>query len=232
MKIEDYDAITFDFYGTIVNWEPEVLAFLRQWIGPDQGGLSDSELLSLYDRLRQPIQEERPAWRYPEVLRRTLDALAKELSCHLPVELRDEFGEIAATHQPFGDSVAAVMNLRQRGLTVGVLSNVDEASLSRNLDRMGLDFDVVVTAERVGAYKPDLAHFWAALADLRALGIERHQVLHVAQSRYADIAPANRLDLDCVWVDRPGHIFGRRGMTSVNAEPLATVSSLEALLLL
>lgn len=232
LALADFDAVTFDFYGTVVNWEPEVLTFLQRWIGPGQGGLSDVELLELYDSLRQPIQEERPAWRYPEVLKRTLDAMAEALSCPLPQALRAAFGEIAATHQPFADSVATINALRQRGLVTGVLSNIDEMSFSKNLKMIELNFDLVVTAERVGSYKPDLTHFLAALSDLRALGIEQDRVLHIAQSRYADIAPCNHLDLNCVWVDRSGHVFGRHGKTSIDAEPTLTVPDLQSLLLL
>ena len=88
MKLSDFDAVTFDFYGTIVNWEPEILAFLRRWGGTTLRDVTDSELLELYDRLRQPIQNVRPAWRYPEVLKRTLDAMADELGWDLSNELR------------------------------------------------------------------------------------------------------------------------------------------------
>ena len=83
-NLSNFRAVTFDFYGTIVDWEPEILAFLRRWT--DAQGLStdDATLLETYDRLRRPIQDERPAWRYPDVLRRTLDAMAHELGCDLP----------------------------------------------------------------------------------------------------------------------------------------------------
>ena len=232
MKLSDFDAVTFDFYGTIVNWEPEVLSFLRRWTNAAQNKLSDEELLGLYDGLRRPIQEERPAWRYPEVLRRTLDAMSQELGCDLPSDLREEFGRIAATHKPFPDSVGSIRSLQDRGFVTGALSNIDDASFREILRSLELNFDVIVTAERVGSYKPDMPHFLTALSDLRAQGIEIDRVLHVAQSRYADIAPANQLGLSCVWVDRKGAIFGRRGGGAEAAIPTVTVSSLEEVLTL
>ena len=115
---------------------------------------------------------------------------------------------------------------------VGVLSNIDDTSFRQILEAVGLRFEVVVTAQRVGAYKPDLPHFSAALADLRALGIEKERVLHVAQSRYADIVPANQLGLKCIWVDRPGHVFGRRSGGAEGAKPTLTVPDLKAILAL
>lgn len=93
------------------------------------------------------------------------------------------------------------------GLKLAALSNIDDDAFARAMSHAGISFDVVVTAERVGAYKPDQAHFWAALADLRALGIPMHRVLHVAQSKRADIVVAKEIGLQCVWVSRPGPVL-------------------------
>ncbi len=98
-------------------------------------------------------------------------------------------------------------------------SNIDEGSFARAMRQLSTAFDVVVTADRGGAYKPDTAHFMAALSDLLALDIAPERVLHVAQSRRADIVPVNRLGLTCVWVDRAGHVFGRSGDSAENAKP-------------
>lgn len=230
LEISAFDAVTFDFYGTIVDWEPEILNFLRRWAHGQGRSIQDGVLLETYDRLRQPIQTERPVWRYPEVLCRTLDAMALELGFALPSELRLEFGGIAATHQAFPDSLEALNQLRKRGLVLGALSNVDDASFATLLSSLDFTFDIKVTAQRVGAYKPDKAHFMAALADLRALGIEKERVLHVAQSKRADIVPATELGLTCVWVERPGHVFGRRGAGAERAQATYCVSSLAQLL--
>ena len=97
------------------------------------------------------------------------------------------------------------------------------------MNAAGFSFDVVVTAQRVGAYKPDHAHFWAALSDLLAKGIPPERVLHVAQSRRADIVPANALGLCCVWVNRTGRVFGRTGQGAETATPDAEIDSLAGL---
>lgn len=230
LQLADFDAVTFDFYGTIVDWEPEIKAFLQAWTQSQGCSVSDIALLEAYDRLRQPFQAKRPIWAYPEVLRRTLDAMALELACPLPPELRNSFGNIAAAHQPFPDSLEALAELKKRGQLLGALSNIDERSFAEILQRLGLSFDIKVTAQRVSSYKPGKAHFLAALADLAALGIEKERVLHVAQSKRADIVPATELGLTCVWVDRPGHIFGRQGGGAENAQATYQVSSLAELL--
>lgn len=215
----DFDALSFDVNGTILNWEPEIAAFLLEWSKSAGLSVERDELLSTYDRLRQPLQNERPALRYREVLKLTLEAIGIELGVPVEEALLKRFSGIAATHKPFSDSVQALSDLRRMGLKLAALSNIDDKSFADVTSSAGLEFDVVVTAERVGAYKPDHAHFWAALADLRSMDIPMHRVLHVAQSRRADIVVANAIGLRCVWINRPGHIFGRAGHGAEDAKP-------------
>ncbi len=227
-SIKDFDALTFDVYGTILNWEPEIAAFLNRWAEAGGSAVAQADLLSAYDRVRQPLQEHRPAWRYPEVLKRTLQQLGNEFDLATPPDMLERFAGIAATHQPFPDSKPALDELRSMGLKLAALSNIDEASFTKVLASTNIHFDVVVTAQRVGAYKPDQAHFWAALSDLQAMGIPMDRVLHVAQSRRADIVVANAIGLKSVWVNRPGHIFGRTGRGAEVSTPDFEVDGLAA----
>lgn len=225
----DFDAVSFDVYGTILNWEPEISDFLGAWAKAGGKDIPTPELLQAYDRLRQPLQDERPAMRYPEVLRHTLSRMGTEFDLPVSEPALEAFSGIAAAHRAFPDSVDALNRLRGMGLKLAALSNIDDASFAKVTAANGLSFfDVVVTAERVGAYKPDHAHFWAALADLRAMGIPIHRVLHVAQSRRADIVVANEIGLKCLWVNRPGHVFGRAGRGAETARPDYEADSLAA----
>ncbi len=228
-NLDDFDAVTFDINGTVLNWEPEIDSFFRRWAERHGIAADSTTLLQAYDRLRRPIQDRRPALRYGEVLRQTFDAVAAAFGGPADSDLRQDFGETAAHHKPFADSDAALVALKARGLRLGALSNNDEAALAKACGQLSVAFDVVVTGERVGAYKPDPAHFMAALSDLLALGIPPDRVLHVAQSRRADIVPANRLGLTSVWVNRPGHLFGRAGDGAEAAQPDYEVSSLAEL---
>ena len=229
IEASKFDAVSFDVYGTILNWEPEIAAFLQSWLRPRGIQCADVELLARYDQMRRPIQDLRPILRYSEVLARTIDAVAQHFDVPLEAEMRRKFSDIAATHLPFPDSAPALIRLRQKGLKLAALSNVDDDAFARVTAAAGIEFDVVVTAQRVGAYKPDRAHFWAALADLRAMGIPKDRVLHVAQSRRADIVVANDLGLTSVWVNRPGHVFGREGDGAECARPDYEVESLAEL---
>jgi 2-haloalkanoic acid dehalogenase type II len=226
LRKTDYDAVTFDVYGTVLDWEPEIADFLAAWAAGQGLQVSREELLSIYDRVRQPLQEQRPALPYPEVLKRSLDAVAAEFGGKPESSDREAFGRIAGAHKPFADSAAALEALSSMGFRLGALSNIDDASFETAATAAGIRFDIVVTAERVGAYKPDHAHFRTALADLSAMDIPPDRVLHVAQSLRADIVPANALGLRSVWVDRPGHIFGRAGKGAEDARPDHVVHSL------
>lgn len=214
-----FDAITFDVLGTILNWEPEIADALQLWARTNGLSLSGAELLETYDRVRQPLQALRPALRYPQVLRCSLDAMAAAYDVSVAPDVRQNFGTLAATHRPFEDSVQALADLRAMGFKLAALSNIDDVSFERVTKKAGLSFDVVVTAERVGAYKPDPAHFWAALSDLQAMDIPMERVLHVAQSRRADIVVANAIGLASVWINRTGHLFGRTGGGAEAARP-------------
>ena len=219
MNVGHFDAVSFDVYGTILDWEPEISGFLSEWAASAGTAIPNQDLLSAYDRLRQPLQDERPAQRYPEILKRTLEQLGKEFDLAVSDGMLETFAGIAARHGPFADSVGALESLRSMGLKLAALSNIDDESFKKATSAAGLEFDVVVTAQRVGAYKPDHAHFWAALSDLRAMGIPMNRVLHVAQSRRADIVVANAIGLASVWVNRPGHVFGRVGRGAEGAKP-------------
>jgi 2-haloacid dehalogenase len=228
IDVTGFDAVSFDVYGTILNWEPDIAEFLREWAA-SCGLMADSqELLSAYDRIRQPLQNERPALRYPEILKQTLEGVAAVYGKTVETSVLERFSGIAATHRPFDDSVQALGALRGMGLRLAALSNIDDRSFAAATSSAGISFDVVVTAQRVGAYKPDHAHFWAALSDLRAMGIPMNRVLHVAQSRRADIVVANAIGLKSVWVNRPGHVFGRTGRGAEGAQPDFEADSLAA----
>ena len=109
------------------------------------------------------------------------------------------------------------------------MSNIDEASLQASSAKLGFTFHLVVTAERVGAYKPDWPHFNTAISELGAMDILPERILHVGQSPRADIVPANRLGLACAWIHRPDRVLGLSGDGAADAKPGLTVSGLAEL---
>lgn len=228
-RLSDFDAVTFDVYGTLIDWEPAIIAFLRRWA--DAGGraeASEMNLLMAFDRARAAFQKERPAPLYPDILRRCFDHIASEFGIPAAAEAREAFAAAPHAWPAYPDSHAGLAALQRRA-KIGALSNIDEASLASSCRHLGIRFDIRVTAERVGAYKPDAPHFLTAIADLEAMGIPRRRILHVGQSLRADIAPANRLGLACAWVHRPGRSLGLSGEGAEEARPDLTVASLAEL---
>lgn len=228
LNLSDFDAVTFDVYGTLIDWEPSIIDFLRHWAEPKGVFASDHDLLMAFDRARAEIQKERPAHLYPEVLRRCFDRVSAEFGVAVHLQDRELFAATPHQWPAYPDSHAGLVALQAR-TKVGALSNIDNASLDSSCRNLDFRFDVVVTAERVAAYKPDWPHFQTGIADLEALGISRTRILHVGQSLRADITPANRLGLKCAWINRPGRLLGLSGEGAAEARPDLAVSSLQEL---
>lgn len=228
LRLDDFDAITFDVYGTLVDWEPSIIAFLANWAERYAIRAGGQELLMAFDRARAEIQQERPAYLYPEVLCRCFDRISVDFKVPVDADQKAEFARTPHTWLPYPDTSAGLKVLQARA-KIGALSNIDEASLASSCKHMDFRFDLVVTAERVGAYKPDGPHFTTAIAELGATGIERRRILHVGQSLRADITPANKHGLTCAWINRPGRALGLKGYGAEHARPDLTVSTLAEL---
>jgi len=228
LRLSDFDAVTFDVYGTLIDWEPSIIDFLRDWAGRNGVSSSEEDFLMAFDRARADIQQARPAYPYPEILRRCFDRICREYGVAIDRREREQFALTPHQWPAYPDSHAGLAAL-QAHAKVGALSNIDNASLESSCRKLDFRFDVVVTAERVGAYKPDWPHFEAGISDLAAIDIPRERILHVGQSLRADIAPANRLGLTCAWIHRPGRLLGLSGDGVAEAKPDLTVSSLQEL---
>jgi putative hydrolase of the HAD superfamily len=227
MDSEKYDAITFDVYGTLIDWEPTILATLGRWIKAKKAAIDDAALLDLFDRARAHYQALSPARPYPRVLRSAFAYIADELDLDIDPEERARFGNSVGDWPPYPDSVTALARLRER-YVLGALTNMDNASFAKSHALLGNCFDIVVTAERAGAYKPSLRHFVLGLTDLAERKIPPHKVLHVAQSLRADVRPANLFGQDVVWINRKGRGLGHTGFGAELAVPMATFPTMEA----
>jgi 2-haloacid dehalogenase len=229
VRLADFDAVTFDVYGTLIDWEPSIAEFLGKWASDMGVAATRDQLIMSFDRARAILQKERPAYLYPEILRRCFDKISDEFGVEVDFDRREMFAVEPHRWPAYADVVSGLRQL-QAGARVGALSNIDNASLASSCSKMSISFDIVVTAERVGAYKPSFEHFETALDDLKALGIPRSRVLHVGQSLRADINPANKLGLKSVWINRPDRLLGLYGEGAAEARPDLTVASLASML--
>ncbi|MCC7276523.1 MAG: HAD-IA family hydrolase [Alphaproteobacteria bacterium] len=229
IDITRFKAITFDCYGTLIDWETGIADTVRPWL-PDPAMPIDL-VISAFALMQARHQQVRPALLYPEVLRRTWRDVEGTFGWPHDEARGRAFAASAGDWPPFPDTVASLRHLR-RFFRLAILSNVDNASLARTLRLLEVPFDLTVTAEDVGAYKPDAPHFERAFAALAGMGIARGDILHVAQSKHHDVVPGRRHGLTTVWVNRRHGRPGSGATLATEAEPDLTVTSLAELVAL
>lgn len=223
-------AVTFDCYGTLVDWDTGVAAFLRGWLERAGLALEAGDLLGRFADAQRRHQAATPFKSYRRVLRHAFAEVAQGLGV-VPHEADLEaFPGSVGTWPPFADTTSTLHRLKSAGFLLGVISNVDDASFTETHRQLDGLIDEVVTADAVRAYKPAEPHFHAMIERLARHGIARGEILHVAQSRFHDIAPARRLGLATVWVDRRADRPGRGITIAADASPDLRVENLSALL--
>jgi 2-haloacid dehalogenase len=207
MNLADYEALSFDCYGTLIDWEAGIAAVLAPWAKEAALGLSDEELLLAYADSEAQAAVNMPDALYSAVLaeafRRTGDKLGRPVS----EEWAQRLGNSVPDWPAFDDSAEALALLAEDYKLI-ILSNVHRAGFAGSNNRLGVEFDRIITAEDVKAYKPAPNHFEALDEALEEMGVPRERVLHVAQSLFHDHVPAKRHGLPSVWInrrhDRPG----------------------------
>jgi len=195
-----YDALSFDCYGTLIDWEAGIAAVVGPWARRFDGGMTDEQALVAYAEHEASVEREHPAMLYPEVLRQAF----RRTGAALGFPVTDADAEALGTSVPdwpaFADSAEALARLTTHYDLI-ILSNVDRDSFAGSNRRLGVVFDEILTAQDIGSYKPNPANF-AALADRVAARGQTGRLLHVAQSLFHDHVPARAAGLPSVWIDR------------------------------
>jgi len=194
-------GLSFDCYGTLIDWERGIGTELERWARRHDCDTPAAELVELVGSIESSVQQEHPEMRYPDVLATVLQRVGDRLGVEVrPIEAA-EFGASVGRWPAFPDSADALARLSRRFRLV-VLSNIDRDSFAASNERLGVEFDLVVTAEDVGSYKPDPRNFDVLIDSLATIDLEREELVHVAQSLYHDHEPARRIGLRTVWIDR------------------------------
>ena len=201
MRLTDFDAISFDCYGTLIDWESGILATLRPWAGRHGLSVGDDALLAEFSRVEPGLQTARPAALYPDILADAFRALGRHFGRSVGDDEARAFGQSVKDWPAFPDSADALAYLK-RHYKLAILSNVDRASFAHSNRRLGVEFDLIVTAEDVGSYKPTPRNFEVLLERLAALGVRKERLLHTAESLYHDHVPAKRFGLATAWIYR------------------------------
>jgi 2-haloacid dehalogenase len=187
---------TFDCYGTLIDWNAGIGGVLGRLFGAERM----PELLARYHRLEPEVQAE--SYRsYAEVLSLTLERLATETGLSMPEGESGVLVHSLRDWPTFSEVPQALAELRRRGWNLAILSNTDRALIAESEKTLSVPFDLVVTAEDVGSYKPAHGH-WDRFFELTTADREHH--VHVAASLFHDVAPARELGLKIVWINRLG----------------------------
>lgn len=200
MKLSDFKVLTFDVYGTLIDWESGMIAALKP-LTDQVGGLSRDEILEAHAYHESTTQRWTPAKTYSELLGVVYRRLAEEWGAEVTWEDCAAYGRSVRQWPAFEDSRAALAYLKQHFKLV-VLTNTDNLSFSGSNARLGVTFDGVYTAEDIGSYKPADRNFDYMIETLARRGIEKADILHTAESMFHDHAPANRHGLANCWIYR------------------------------
>jgi 2-haloacid dehalogenase len=207
VEITDFEAISFDCYGTLIDWEAGLAAVLGPWARSRGVAPDDETLLAAYAGHEERAEAKDPGAPYPDILARSLTALGRDLGAEVTDQDAQRLGRSVPDWPAFADSPAALAALGTRYKLI-ILSNVDRDSFAGSQRRLGVSFDSVLTAQDIGSYKPSPRNFDALLAEAGRLGVGEGRLLHAAQSLYHDHVPAKRAGLPTVWInrrhDRPG----------------------------
>jgi 2-haloacid dehalogenase len=219
-----FEVLTFDCYGTLIDWETGIFSALRPILARHSQTLSDPALLELYGELEAEA-EGGPFRPYREVLRSVVRGLGNHLRFTPSEEELNSLPESLAHWQAFGDTVPALRQLEQR-YSLAILSNVDDDLFRATAPQLGVEFEHVITAQQARAYKPSLAIF--KLAEER-IGVAPERWLHIGQSVYHDVIPAQALGLATVRVNRPSRRSGVGAVKAASAQADLEVSTLRGL---
>ncbi|HEY5143134.1 MAG TPA: haloacid dehalogenase type II [Solirubrobacteraceae bacterium] len=224
IDFDAFDALTFDTYGTLIDWESGILAALRPVLEQHGVEVADEELLERYARHEAEL-EAGPFLDYREVLGRALAAIGTDLGFEPAADEVAAFSASVGDWPPFADSADALARLHTR-FRLAVITNCDDDLFALSEQRLGLRFDRVITAQQARTYKPSAANFELAFA---ALGVPRERILHVAQSLYHDHVTAKALGMTTVWVDRRAGRAGGGATPPADARPDLTVPDMRTL---
>ena len=224
LEFSRFEVLTFDCYGTLIDWEQGILPCLRGILAAHQKSLDDSTILQFYGEFEAGA-EQGEYRRYRDVLESVVRRFGEQLG-FAPTEAEARsLPDSLPKWQPWPDTATALREL-QKHFRLAIISNVDDDLFAGTLPQLRVEFDQVITAEQARAYKPSLKIFELALSRVQ---VPAHRVLHVGQSLYHDVLPAQALGLATVWVNRPSARAGVGAVKPAAGHPDLKVTSLAEL---
>ena len=213
MKLTDFGVLTFDCYGTLIDWETGIYQALGPLIAAAGREMGRNEALEAFADVESSQESETPGMLYPDILAAVHGRLGKLWDADTAPGQNAAFGASVPDWPAFADSMESLGYLKDYFKLI-ILSNVDKGSFAASKAKLGVDFDAVYTAEEIGSYKPNLGNFNYMVDKLGAMGIAKSAILHTAQSLFHDHAPAQAMGLARCWIDRRG---GEQGSGATKA---------------
>jgi 2-haloacid dehalogenase len=222
LDFDRYQWLSFDCYGTLVDWETGISMAVAEVLEPHGVSKTPAEILALFADLEPRAQTAQGYQEYRPVLREVMALMGAELGLNFSESDLGCLADSLPNWPVFSDAADALTTLQSR-YRLAIISNVDDDLFAGSARALGIEFDAVVTSQQVRAYKPDLRGFNTAL---ERMGCEKAAWLHIGESLYHDIGPANRMGIASVWVNRPDRGGGTR---QTDAAPDLEVSDLAEL---
>jgi 2-haloacid dehalogenase len=200
-KLTDFTTLTFDCYGTLIDWESGMIEALKPLTSRAARKLARNQILETHGRIEAMQERQTPAKNYRLLLATVYKRMAEEWGVHAPWEECLAYGRSVGNWPAFEDTATALQYLKKYYKLV-ILSNVDNESFQLSNRRLGVEFDAICTAEDIGTYKPSPRNFEYLLEALGQLGVEKRQILHTAESLFHDHRPANHFGIASCWIYR------------------------------
>jgi 2-haloacid dehalogenase len=201
MLLTDFETLTFDCYGTLIDWETGMIVALRNLTDQAQRPFTPDQILEAHARHESSQQRYTPAKRYRDLLPIVYKRLAEEWGVHVTHEDCVEYGRSVGNWPAFEDSPGALQYLKKHFKLV-ILSNVDNETFQASNRKLQVEFDAIYTAEDIGSYKPSAQNFEYMIEKLEGIGVRRDKILHTAESMFHDHKPANDHGLKSCWIYR------------------------------
>jgi 2-haloacid dehalogenase len=207
MRLIDFKVLTFDCYGTLIDWETGLYKALTPLLQRAGATLAREQALAAFARHEAAQEAETPTMIYSDLLAAVHRRLAQEWNIAVSADEHVRFGKSVPEWPAFPDTPAALKYLKQHYKLV-ILSNTDRTSFAGTNPRLGVTFDAVYTAQDIGSYKPDPRNFQYLIEHLAEMSLPKEQILHTAQSLFHDHALANAAGLANAWIDRRRELEG------------------------
>lgn len=224
LNFDDFEVLTFDCYGTLIDWESGIWEALRPVLDRHRVEIPTDKALELYGELESEV-ERGEYHEYKTVLRMVLEGISSRLGFVPSQAELQRFSESVKDWPAFPDSAPALQALKKK-YKLAIISNIDDDFFAFSAQRLQRQFDWVITAQQAKSYKPSLNNFYLAF---ERIGLPKNKILHVAQSLFHDIVPAKALGLSTVWINRRHNKEGFGATPPAQSQPDLEVPDLRTL---